>query len=146
MFNTVSVEEFASIAKFYRQIQPAIKADNEEIEYREILIRDKLKYFVHGFWRLKTNRNLIRPCQYRVVSDGCIDIFFDHKNPQESFIMGFCRKYREFEIGNNFDYQGIRFLPSAFPLIFGINAKRLSDQSRDLKELLPTWHYGFRLI
>lgn len=74
---------------------------------------------------------------YRVVSDGCIDIFFNHNHTEENFIMGFCRKYTEFPIGKTFSYIGIRFLPSAFPLLFGINAKVLSDRSQDLSGVLP---------
>ena len=51
--------------------------------------------------------------------------------------MGFCRKYTEFPIGIHFDYIGIRFLPAAFPLLFGIDAKTLSNQSPPLNVILP---------
>ena len=51
--------------------------------------------------------------------------------------MGFCRKFVQFPIGKEFDYIGIRFLPSAFPFLFGINAKILSNQSQALNTLLP---------
>lgn len=76
---------------------------------------------------------------YRVVSDGCIDIFLDHTDPSQNFIMGFCRKYTEFAIGHEFDYIGIRFLPAAFPFLFGINAKTLSNRSQELQHVLPHW-------
>ena len=74
---------------------------------------------------------------YRVVSDGCIDIFFNNKQPTENFVMGFCQKYTQFAIGKEFDYVGIRFLPSAFPQLFGTNAKSLSNQSQELNKILP---------
>lgn len=97
----------------------------------------EIENFVYCFWQLKTVEPLEEPFVYRVVSDGCIDIFFDHSQPAENFVMGFCRKYTEFPIGNEFDYIGIRFMPSAFPLLFGINAQRLSNQSQHLKLVLP---------
>lgn len=77
------------------------------------------------------------PFVYRVVSDGCIDVFFHHQRIQESFVMGFCRKYTEFSLEREFDYIGIRFYPSAFPLLFRINARSLSNQSQLLQTVLP---------
>jgi L-rhamnose isomerase len=77
-----------------------------------------------------------------VVSDGCIDIFFDHKQPTENFIMGFCRKFVQFPIGKEFDYIGIRFLPSAFSHLFGVDAKTLSNQSQELKKFYPNFPSG----
>ena len=53
--------------------------------------------------------------------------------------MGFCRKYTEFPIGTSFDYIGIRFLPSAFPLLFDVDAKTLSNQSQELQYILPNF-------
>ncbi len=53
--------------------------------------------------------------------------------------MGFCRKYTEFPIGTSFDYIGIRFLPAAFPLLFGVDAKTLTNQSQELKHILPNF-------
>ncbi|GMN10270.1 hypothetical protein MTsPCn9_13150 [Croceitalea sp. MTPC9] len=51
--------------------------------------------------------------------------------------MGFCRRYTEFPIGKEFDYIGIRFLPSVFLLLFGIDAKTLSNESQELRQILP---------
>lgn len=53
--------------------------------------------------------------------------------------MGFCRKFVQFPLGKEFDYIGIRFLPSAFPHLFGINAKKLSNQSQKLNKILPNF-------
>ena len=131
------MKEFETIKDFYNPIQPAIKAENRKITYCEIRPIKTIENFIYCFWQLKTVKPLKKPYTYRVVSDGCIDIFFNHDQPTENFIMGFCRKYTEFPIGKEFDYIGIRFLPSAFPLLFGINAQKLSNQSQDLKNVLP---------
>jgi AraC-like DNA-binding protein len=131
------VEMFDIIKEHYKPIQPSVRVGDPKVLYREVEAERGIENFVHCFWQLRTHKKLQKPFIYRVVSDGCIDIFFNHSKPAENFIMGFCRKYTEFHIGSKFDYIGIRFLPSAFPLLFDVNAKALSDQSQELQAILP---------
>ncbi len=131
------MKEFKDIKKHYKPLQPTVKVESKKITYSEVQPSRDIEHFVYCFWQLKTQKSLKEPFIYRVVSDGCIDIFFNHNQPFENFVMGFCRKYTEFPIGKTFNYIGIRFLPSAFPLLFGINAKTLSNQSQELKHILP---------
>ncbi|MEY8863035.1 DUF6597 domain-containing transcriptional factor [Tenacibaculum singaporense] len=128
---------FQSIKNFYKPIQPSVNSKTNNISYIELKPDIRLENYIYCFWQLKTKKTLQNPFSYRVVSDGCIDIFFNKKNVYESFVMGFCRKYVEFPIGNDFDYIGIRFLPSIFPLLFKVNAKELSNKSQELQLFLP---------
>jgi len=128
---------FNKIKEYYKPIQPVIKNANDKIDYVEIKPNIEIENIVYCYWQLKTQKSLDEAYVYRVVSDGCIDIFFKHDKPSENFVMGFCRKYTEFSIGKSFDYIGIRFFPSAFPLLFDIDAKTLSNQSQALKDILP---------
>lgn len=140
-------EHLKFIRKYYKPIQPSISENETEITYNEIKPNSEIENYIYCFWQLKTKQELQQDFVYRVVSDGCIDIFFECKNPEENFVMGFCRKYTEFSIGKEFNYIGIRFLPSAFPLLFGINAKQLSNQSQDLRLILPDFsNWIFRNI
>ncbi len=129
------MNELKSIRDHYKPIQPTVSGS--EISYQESQPNKEIENVVYCFWQLKTQAPLNKDYNYRVVSDGCIDIFFDHKQPIDNFVMGFCRKYTQFPIGKEFDYIGVRFLPSAFPLLFGVNAKTLSNQSQDLNKILP---------
>ncbi len=131
------MKAFEVIKEFYKPIQPTVKADDKNISYQEKQPDKNVANFIYCFWQLKTRNPLKHPFVYRVVSDGCIDILFNHKQPSESFAVGFCRKYSEFEIGKEFDYIGIRFFPAAFPVLFGINAKLLVGQTLELKQILP---------
>ena len=131
------MKEFENIRNHYKPIQPSVRKEGEKIRYQEVAPDKALTHFVYCFWQLNTLEKLEQSFVYRVVSDGCIDIFFNHNHTEENFIMGFCRKYTEFPIGKTFSYIGIRFLPSAFPLLFGIHAKALSDRSQDLNEVHP---------
>lgn len=132
-----AVNELRIIRKYYKPIQPAVSASDNEICYQEIQPKKEIENFVFCFWQLKTQRPLNQVYNYRVVSDGCIDIFFNHNQPSENFVMGFCPKYTQFPIGKEFDYIGIRFLPSAFPILFNVDAKTLSNQSQELNKILP---------
>ena len=131
------MKTFESVKEFYKPIQPSTKKGDDSVIYQEYFPVSPLENFIYCYWQLKTEQHLKTTFIYRVVSDGCIDIFFNQNNTQESFVMGFCRKYTEFPIGTEFNYVGIRFLPSAFPLIFNINAKELSNQDQKLKSILP---------
>lgn len=125
------------IKTHYKPIQPTVRLGDANILYRELAPQPELATFVYCFWELKTKVALQTPYVYRVVSDGCIDIFFDHTQPSENFVMGFCRKYTQFPIGKTFHYTGIRFLPTAFPQLFDCNAQHLSNQSQPLSAVLP---------
>lgn len=131
------MKQLESIQHLYQPIQPSVKLDSSLISYQEFKPSNQLKHYIYCYWQLKTKETLSKPYKYRVVSDGCIDIFFEIPKPRNNFVMGFCRKFTEFEIGQCFDYIGIRFLPSFFPLLFNINAKNLSNQSQELSNILP---------
>lgn len=131
------MKKLKNIKDYYKPIQPTVKSDNADVIYQEITPNNKIENFVYCFWQLKTQKRLTQPFIYQVVSDGCIDIFFDHNQSNQNFVMGFCKKYTEFDIGRTFDYIGVRFLPCAFPILFGVNAKTLSNKSQELKLVLP---------
>ncbi len=133
------MNELKIIREYYKPVQPTVSVKDKEISYQEIQPNKEIVNFVYCFWQLKSQKVLKSDYKYRVVSDGCIDMFFNHKNPTEHFVMGFCKKFVQFPIGKEFDYIGIRFLPAAFPHLFGVDAKTLSNQSQELSKILPNF-------
>lgn len=125
------------IRKYFNPIQPSVKTKDGIIAYEERMPTPGLRNHIHCYWKLNTQQRLASPFNYRVVSDGCIDVFFNLTNTAESFVMGFSHTYTEFSIGNEFSYGGIRFYPSIFPMLFGISAKQLADQDQALHLTLP---------
>lgn len=125
------------IRALYQPIQPTIRASEEEVTYREFMPSIFLQEFIYCYWQLKTRQKLSDQFNYKVVSDGCIDIFFELDNPKANFVMGFCKKYTEFSLANEFNYVGIRFLPSMFPQLFNINASDLSNKFESLGNVVP---------
>ena len=122
-----------NIRRLYRPVQPTVKQAGQSVSYREILPDDKFLNIIYCYWELKTKESLQDPFTYRVVADGCIDIFFQLDNPSENFVMGFCKKYTEFPLNNSFHYIGIRFLPTMFPALFKVDAKELSNHFERLE-------------
>ena len=124
-----------SLRLYYHPMQSVIPAEEKEVTYTEFLPCEALRSFIYCYWELKSSpRNT--PFFYRVVADGCIDLFFDCNVPQMSSVMGYCNTYIEFPITGAFHYVGVRFLPSAFPLLFGQDAFEISAQEIPLREVV----------
>ncbi|MDY6868813.1 MAG: helix-turn-helix domain-containing protein [Chloroflexota bacterium] len=125
------------IKTLYTPFQPTARRSVEEVSYQEFKPHDKLQTFIYCYWQLKTTARLQEPFTYSVVADGCMDIFFELNNPAENFVMGFCKKYTEFNLGNSFHYIGVRFLPTMFPQIFKVAAAELNNRFEHLELVVP---------
>jgi AraC-like DNA-binding protein len=128
---------FPNIRQLYTPIQPTVRQSADHVTYQEFLPHLDLQKFIYCYWSLKTTYFLDAPFQYRVVADGCIDIFFELNEPSENFVMGFCKKYTEFPLENEFHYVGIRFLPTMFPQLFKVDASELSNKYELLSAVVP---------
>jgi AraC-like DNA-binding protein len=117
--------------------QPAVKAGMEGVRYYELMPDVRLTHYVFCYWQLTTAAPLQEAFFYRVVADGCMDIFFEADAPYDNYVMGFSTAYTEFPLGSRFNYVGIRFLPTALPLLFNIDAAELTDKVAPLPLLLP---------
>jgi len=80
------------IRKLYTPIQPTIRATTHGVTYTEYVPDPVIQSYIYCYWELKTTTPLDKPFTYRVVTDGCIDVFFELNNSSENFVMGFCKK------------------------------------------------------
>ncbi len=127
----------SELRALYRPIQPTVRKFADHVSYVELLPDTALQPYIYCYWQLRTERELTKGFCYRVVADGCIDIFFDLDAPKHSYVMGFCRRFTEFQLENSFNYAGIRFLPGMLPLMFRVNAMTLSNRYEHLSAVLP---------
>lgn len=125
------------IRHLYTPIQPSVRQSADHVTYRELVPHITLQPYIYCYWQLRTTRPLAEQFHYRVVADGCIDIFFELSHPQENFVMGFCKQYTEFALDNSFNYIGVRFLPTMFPQLFKVNAATLSNRFEHLSAVQP---------
>ena len=137
LFNHPYMANCSAVRDYYRPVQPVVRYSTRGVNYQEFIPAKELRPFIYCYWRLHTSQILAAPFNYRVVADGCIDIFWERTVPQQSFIMGFCKKYTVFPLNPTFDYYGIRFLPGMFSQLFPIPAKELSNNFFQLTEVLP---------
>ena len=131
------MRQISSIRKLFYPIQPTVKKMEGAVIYEEAPPSVRLRDLIYCYWLLKTEKPLQQSFTYRVVADGCIDVFFDVDQPHESFVMGFCQRYTEFQLQENFQYAGIRFLPTMFPQLFKVDAGELSNKSVELQQVVP---------
>jgi len=125
------------IRDLYKPIQPTINRFQNTVIYDEFLPSIVLQDYIYCYWQLKTTEKLTSQFNYKVVADGCIDIFFELNSSKKSFVMGFCKKYTEFPLESEFNYIGIRFLPTMFPQLFNVNASELSNKFESLESIVP---------
>lgn len=125
------------IRTLYKPVQPTVKQSADHVTYTEFLPDIRLQKFIYCYWQLKTTQKLSEQFNYRVVADGCIDIYFELDNPQENYVMGFCKKFTEFPLDHTFNYVGVRFLPTMFPQLFKVNAIELSNRYEHLQSVVP---------
>lgn len=124
--------------KHYTPIQPTVKGKDASVDYNELFPDAKLQDFIYCYWQLKTTQKLTQAYNYNVVADGCIDVFFELNNPQNSFVMGFCKTNTEFPLEGFLNYIGIRFLPTAFTRLFKIKALEISNRFEALDDVVPS--------
>lgn len=129
-----------AIRQLYLPIQPLTNRSGADILYQELLPDNRLQQYIYYYWELKTKQTLKQAFDYRIVADGCIDVFFEINNPQENFVMGFSNSFTEFQLSPSFHYIGVRFLPTMFPQIFNIKASELSNRCENLDQVFPKTH------
>ena len=125
------------IRKLYTPIQPEVKGDQGGVAYQEMWPHVSLQPYIYCYWQLKTTQNLGAPFVYRVVSDGCVDVYFDANQPKDSFVMGLYNRYTAFTLAESFNYIGIRFLPTMFSQLFKVDAATLSEGYVSLADIMP---------
>jgi AraC-like DNA-binding protein len=124
------------IRLLYRPMQPAA-GEHGDICYSECAPHLQLTPFIYCYWELRTLHPLSADYFYKVVPDGCCDIFFETDSPDQSFIMGLARVYSEFLLSKSFHYVGVRFLPAMLPQLLDVSAGELADNQFSLVDVLP---------
>ena len=122
--------------QFLKPVQPTVRLQ-QEVGYTEVVPETRLEPFIYCYWQLKSEFRLPAPFFYRVIPDGCVDIFFNVNDAQDCRIMGFSTIPIEFMLPYSFHYAGIRFLPGAFPLLFDLDVSSLTDRDEGLDIVIP---------
>jgi AraC-like DNA-binding protein len=134
----MGVEIIDELRSRYTPVQPSVLFEKDTtVSYIEFAPAKLVQPYIFCYWQLVSQKPLDQPFIYRVVADACMDIYFDLHSPGESYVMGFCKQYTEFALPNTFHYIGIRFLPSAFPHLFWVDAATLTNRYENLEYVVP---------
>jgi hypothetical protein len=128
---------FRHLRQHYHPIQPTVRQSSDDVVYRELAPDPALQSLIYCYWELKTIRPLQTAFLYRVVADGCMDIFLEVNSTNQTYVMGFASGYTEFPLPLQFHYVGIRFMPTAFPHLFDVNASELTNRCEHLQDVAP---------
>jgi len=124
----------------FKPVQPTVRHNEKEVSYIEYFPQGNTKQYIYCYWELKSNQPRATPFHYRVVADGCIDIFFDLYSLPDAYIMGLSNTFNAFPLSGMFHYLGIRFLPTAFSLLFNMDVSSLTNQVEQLDHINITLH------
>lgn len=134
------------LAQLFHPLQPRAREGGDGVVYRELLPDPLLRGYVCCYWELKTTTALSSPFTYAVVTDSCIDFFFDLQHEDENYIVGFSSSSTSFALEKTFHYAGVRFFPGSFPAVFGIPAAALRNNVHLLRDVIPREHEALRAI
>lgn len=113
----------------YRPIQPAVGSDPvSAMRYKEYWPSDALKPYVYCYWELWSEADIHSTLVYRVVSDGCIDLFMNCATSEGFIIAGAANRAACVDITGKDQYFGMRFLPGCFFLFFPTELKDLANK------------------
>ena len=127
----------SEIKKYFLPSQPTVNENTKHIEYSEFRPAKELNNYIYCYWQLKNTSPLLDQFNYRVVADGCIDVFFEVENSVESFVMGLSTSPVTFALAESFHYFGVRFFPAAFAQLFNIDVSQITNQYIKLSDVLP---------
>lgn len=98
----------------YSPIQDGIEKSVESVRYSEVDPPRDLAELVQCFWELRTIAPLAEDFHLHAVPDACVDIMFNEINTSVAGITALQTTYKVLNLGREFHYIGIQFLPGVW--------------------------------
>ncbi|MCZ8155188.1 MAG: AraC family transcriptional regulator [Leptospira sp.] len=95
----------------YNPIQDGIKKTTIGVTYNETKPPDDLSELVHCYWELKSEKHLSEDFCLHVLPDACVNILLNVCDVNIAAVTARETTYVELNLGKNFHYIGIQFLP-----------------------------------
>lgn len=103
------------------------------VVYQEYEPPANLKKFCYYFWELRTAQTLTKDFWYWILPDACTDSIFDldaTNKINHVFVMASAREVEKINLGRQFHYVGLRFLPGVLQ----------TTTLHDMPAAEKTWH------
>lgn len=98
----------------YTPAKDGIEKTAHAVRYTEAEPPSDLSSFVYCFWELKTDGALSEDFRLHATPDACVDIMFNEFDTSIAGITALRTTYEVLNLGRNFHYVGIQFLPGVW--------------------------------
>lgn len=98
----------------YNPVKDGIDKTVQSVSYTVAQPTDDLVNIVHSFWELKTEATLKNDFHLHVLPDACVNILFNLLNPNIAAVTARKITYVDLNLGKDFHYAGIQFLPGVW--------------------------------
>ena len=98
----------------YDPIQDGIEKNIRSVTYKESKPPKEFYDLVHSYWELKTEAPLVDDFFLHALPDACVNILFNQKDTQIAGITALRTTYEVLNLGKEFYYAGIQFLPGVW--------------------------------
>lgn len=98
----------------YSPVKDGIEKTIRLVEYTEVQPPADLSELVQCFWELKTTASLDKDFILHAIPDACVDIMFNEVDTDVAGVTSLHTTYKKLNLGRNFHYVGIQFLPGVW--------------------------------
>jgi AraC-like DNA-binding protein len=98
----------------YSPAQDGIEKTAQAVRYTEAEPPSDISGYVYCFWELRTDGLLSEDFQLHATPDACVDIMFNEIDTSIAGITALRTTYEVLNLGRNFHYVGIQFLPGVW--------------------------------
>ena len=98
----------------FNPVQKGFERSAESVRYEELEPPISLSGFVHRFWEIKTEQDLLDDFRFHVLPDACVHIVFNLGEAKTAGITALRTTAQSLNLGKKFCFVGIRFLPGVW--------------------------------
>lgn len=98
----------------YTPVQDGIQKTAYPVSYKEAFPPNDLHELVYCYWELRTLERLEKDFNLHAIPDACVDIMFNEIDADVAGVTGLKTTYRVLNLGPEFHYVGIQFLPGVW--------------------------------
>lgn len=124
------LKTIAFIHQQFQPLQPSEVAAENGLLYAARCMPDPFLHpYIAYYWELKSNDELLYEYPYHIVADGSVDIIFNCRQTEESFLSITSTQSFDIQLNGTIHYIGIRFLPACVHYFFDLNLEDLTGQT-----------------
>ena len=131
------MDPLSQIRKKFNPIQPITLLKQDGVRFQQFAPHPALSNYIYYYWEFRTTQLLAGSFDYRVVPNGCIDMYFEVRQPSNNYITGLSTRNSAIELQTQFHYVGVCFMPLGFSMAYKVNAAELTNRYEKLGDVLP---------